>query len=91
MVLEPAGQCRGHKRRRSDAWGGPLEEATAAHPSVLAWRIPWAEGPGEEIQLSNWARVLVHKVERGWRLSLLDKQVREWELHTFPCSQFLLV
>ena len=24
----------------------PLEEEMATHPSVLAWRIPWTEGPG---------------------------------------------
>ena len=24
----------------------PLEEGMAAHSSVLAWRIPWTEGPG---------------------------------------------
>ena len=24
----------------------PLEEGTATHPSVLAWRIPWTEEPG---------------------------------------------
>ena len=24
----------------------PLEEDMAAHPSVLAWRIPWAAEPG---------------------------------------------
>jgi len=24
----------------------PLEEGTAAPSSVLAWRIPWTEGPG---------------------------------------------
>ena len=24
----------------------PLEEGTAAHPSILAWRIPWREEPG---------------------------------------------
>ena len=24
----------------------PLEEETAAHSSVLAWRIPWTEEPG---------------------------------------------
>ena len=24
----------------------PLEEGPATHPSVLAWRIPWAEEPG---------------------------------------------
>ena len=24
----------------------PLEKEMAAHSSVLAWRIPWTEGPG---------------------------------------------
>ena len=24
----------------------PLEEGTATHCSILAWRIPWAEEPG---------------------------------------------
>ena len=24
----------------------PLEEGMATHSSVLAWRIPWTEGPG---------------------------------------------
>ena len=25
----------------------PLEEDRATYPSVLAWRIPWTEEPGE--------------------------------------------
>ena len=24
----------------------PLEEGMATHPGILAWRIPWTEGPG---------------------------------------------
>ena len=24
----------------------PLEEETATHPSILAWKIPWTEVPG---------------------------------------------
>ena len=24
----------------------PLEEDTATHPNILAWRIPWTEEPG---------------------------------------------
>ena len=24
----------------------PLEEGTATHSSILAWRIPWTEEPG---------------------------------------------
>ena len=27
-------------------WEDPLEEGMATHPSILAWRIPWTEGPG---------------------------------------------
>ena len=33
-------------RVRSLGWEEPLEEGTAAHSSVLAWRIPWTEEPG---------------------------------------------
>ena len=33
-------------RVRSLGWEGPLEEGMAAHSSILAWRIPWTEGPG---------------------------------------------
>ena len=28
-------------------WEDPLEEKMATHSSILAWRIPWTEGPGE--------------------------------------------
>ena len=28
-------------------WGDPLEKGLATHSSILAWRIPWTEGPGE--------------------------------------------
>ena len=27
-------------------WEDPLEKETAAHSSILAWRIPWTEEPG---------------------------------------------
>ena len=26
---------------QSLGWEDPLEKGTAAHPSILAWRIPW--------------------------------------------------
>ena len=28
-------------------WEDPLEEEMATHYSILAWRIPWMEEPGE--------------------------------------------
>ena len=27
-------------------WEDPLEKEMATHSSILAWRIPWTEGPG---------------------------------------------
>ena len=27
-------------------WEDPLEEETATHSRILAWRIPWTEEPG---------------------------------------------
>ena len=31
-------------RVRSQGWEDPLEEGTATHPSILAWRIPMDRG-----------------------------------------------
>ena len=27
-------------------WEDPLKEGMETHSSILAWRIPWSEGPG---------------------------------------------
>ena len=32
---------------RSLGWEDPLEKEVATHSSILAWRIPWMEKPGE--------------------------------------------
>ena len=43
---EPPHQCRRRKRHRFDPWVRNIpEEDTAAHSSILAWRIPWTEEP----------------------------------------------
>ena len=31
---------------QSLGWEDLLEKGMAAHSSILAWRIPWTEGPG---------------------------------------------
>ena len=31
---------------QSLGWEDPLEEGTATHSNILAWRIPWTEEPG---------------------------------------------
>ena len=28
-------------------WEAPLEKGMATHSTILAWRIPWTEEPGE--------------------------------------------
>jgi len=28
-------------------WGDPLKKGMTTHSNILAWRIPWAEEPGE--------------------------------------------
>ena len=33
-------------RLQSPGQEGPLEKGLATHSSILAWRIPWTEGPG---------------------------------------------
>ena len=32
---------------RSLGWEDPLEEEMETHSSILAWKIPWTEEPGE--------------------------------------------
>ena len=34
----------------------PLEKETATHSRILAWKIPWMEGPAG-LQSSGWQRV----------------------------------
>ena len=39
-------------------WEDPLEKAMATHSSILAWEIPWTEGPGGlqfvELNMTGW-------------------------------------
>ena len=41
---------------QSLGWEDPLEQGTATHSSILAWRIPWTEEPGElqSTGMQNW-------------------------------------
>ena len=34
----------------------PLEKGMATHPSILAWRIPWTEEPGELQSMGSQSR-----------------------------------
>ena len=42
---KPTCQCK-EQRVQSLGWEDPLEEGTATHSSILAWRIPGTEKPG---------------------------------------------
>ena len=53
----------------------PLEEEMAPNPSVLAWKIPWAEEPGG-LQSMGLQRV---------RHKLVTKPT-DWPLDFFPFS-----
>ena len=48
VVKNPPANAGDIKRRRFNPldWEDPLEEGTATHSSILAWRIPWTEEPG---------------------------------------------
>ena len=37
-------------------WEDPLEKEMVTHPSILAWKIPWTEKPGE-LPFTGWQRV----------------------------------
>ena len=41
---------------QSLGWEDPLEKRMATHSSILAWRIPWTEEPGE-LQSMGWQRI----------------------------------
>ena len=45
---------------QSLGWEDSLEEGTATHSSILAWRIPWTEGPDGLPSMRSprgWARL----------------------------------
>ena len=54
----------------------PLEEEMATQSSILAWKIPWTEDPGElqAMESQSWTRlnVCVHLVEQGSSKSILN-------------------
>ena len=40
----------------------PLEEATAAHSNILAWRILWTEGPGRLQSIGSQSRAQLKRL-----------------------------
>ena len=40
-------------RVRSLGWEDPLEKEMAAHPNILAWKIPWMAEPGRLLSMGS--------------------------------------
>ena len=60
---------------RSLGWEYPLEEGTATHSNILAWRIPWTEKPGS-LQSTGDLRGVGHDLAHtqfGSDAKILDK------------------
>ena len=49
---------------QSLGWEDLLEKGTAAHSSILAWRIPWTEEHGglQSMELSTTKQLSLHKL-----------------------------
>ena len=48
VAKEPACQCKRHKRQGFNPHIGKIPWTRAGQlSSILTWRIPWTEGPGE--------------------------------------------
>jgi len=46
-------------------WEEPLEQGTATHSSILAWRIPWTEEPGvakSQTRLRNFHFIYIYSL-----------------------------
>ena len=43
----------GETQVQSLGWEDPLEKKMATHSSILAWRIPWTEGPGGVLSMGS--------------------------------------
>ena len=59
----------------------PLEEGMATHSSILAWRIPWTEEPGELLGSQrvrhDWSDLARAHIRYLWNLL----HAKYWALH----------
>ena len=66
-------------------WKDPLEKGMATHSSILAWKIPWTEGPGRLqsmglLRVGRTKRLLLHFTIEGVFENYLKKpkELRMW-------------
>ena len=53
---------------QSLGWEDPLEEETATHSGILAWRIPWTEEPGglQSKGFQSWTSQWLNTTRQRW-------------------------
>ena len=79
---------------QSLSWEDPLEEEMAAHRSILAWTIPWAEEPGRllchvtksQTRLSNSTAQHSKQGEKGENVVIREHQRKINTCHIALCS-----
>ena len=84
VVLEPAGQCRGHKWHRSDAWRRKRQPTPVFLLENPMDRGAWWRDTAE--QVSTCARICSGMWLEIVTAAAVDKWVSEGELYTFPHS-----
>ena len=74
-------------------WEDPLEEGTATHSSILAWRIPWTEEPGGHWFAKIWTRLkqlsthtMIFQASKfhlqsGWAFTVVKNDVKTGQIH----------
>ena len=77
---EHACRCRRFKEMwvQSLGWEDPLEEGTATHSSILAWRIPWIEEAGRLQSMES------QRVGHDW----VTSTCHHWAMRKVPRSPF---
>ena len=76
-------QLRKRKKQLSYCMG--LEKEMAAHPSILAWRIPWTEEPGRLQSMGSQEQDTTQRVYRHivWELKSLKNQLNFLRFTTY--------
>ena len=88
---------------QSLGWEDPLEEGTATHSSILAWRISWTEEPGRIQSMGSQSQIPLKQLSshrctqrtlkglgEEWNLESLDKVWRQSikGIHVLECELF---
>ena len=79
--------ARDETQVQSLGWEDPLEKEMVTHSSILAWRIPWTEGPGGlqsmGLQSQTWHTnpFTRNAVKMSWNLREKTASAITWDLN----------